>query len=139
MEEISWLAVMAATLSQFVVGATWYMVLFSRQWTIIHGMEKVSKKDMEAMSRRMGPFYALQLVMTLVTSIVLALFIAWLPDVSPFAVASWLWIGLVVPTQVSAVIFGGTEPKWITLKIMIMAGGSLACLMSAAGIILALQ
>lgn len=137
--EISWIAVIVATVSQFFVGAVWYMVLFSRQWQEIHGMEHLTKKEMDALGKQMGPFYGLQLAMTVLTSIVLAMFIAWLPEVSPFAVASWLWLGLVVPTQVSAVIFGGTEAKWITLKVMIMAGGSLACLMSAAGIINAMQ
>lgn len=137
--EINWLAVTLATLSQFFVGAVWYMVIFTRQWQEIHGMGKLSQREMAELDRSMRPYYGMQLVSTAVTSYVLALLIGWLPHITAFEVASWLWLGLVVPTQVSAVMFGGTKTKWITTKLLIMAGGSLACLMSAAGIIQAMN
>ena len=38
-------------------------------------------------------------------------------------------------TQVSAVIFGGTEKKWIIKKIAVQAGASILCLEAAAAII----
>jgi hypothetical protein len=64
----------------------------------------------------------------------LALFISNVPDWSPYAVAALLWLGFVVPTQVSAVIFGRTDSKWIVKKVAVQAGASLACLEVAAAI-----
>ena len=49
--------------------------------------------------------------------------------------AGFFWIGFIVPTQVSAVIFGGTEKKWIVKKIAVQAGVALLCLEAAAAII----
>ena len=40
--------------------------------------------------------------------------------------AFFLWLGFVVPTEVSAVIFGGTEGRWMVTKIAVSIGGSLA-------------
>ena len=81
----------------------------------------------------MMPFYIVQFLVTIVTTVVLALFRGGLPpEWNVFGEAGFFWIGFVVPTQVSAVIFGGTEGKWIVTKIAIMAGGALGCLMIAA-------
>ena len=129
---INWLAVVVATVVQFVVGAIWYMPLFGKMWGEMFGFDKLSKKQQQEMQSKMGPYYGLQLAVTVLTSIVLAKFIAVLPDRSPYLLAACLWMGFVVPTQVSAVIFGGTEPKWIPRRVLIMAGGSLACLLAAA-------
>jgi hypothetical protein len=52
-----------------------------------------------------------------------------------YVLAVVVWIGFVVPTQVSGVIFGGTDAKWIFPKIAIQAGGSLLCLVAAAFIL----
>ena len=83
----------------------------------------------------MGPFYALQALMTLITTFVLAIFLAYVPDWNPYAMAGFFWIGFVVPTQVSAVIFGGTDKKWIVKKIAVQAGAALLCLEAGATIL----
>jgi hypothetical protein len=41
----------------------------------------------------------------------------------------------VVPCLVSAVIFGGTEKKWIPTKIALQAGAALCCLEIAATVL----
>jgi hypothetical protein len=53
--------------------------------------------------------------------------------------AAFFWIGFVVPTQVSGVIFGGTEPKWIAKKILVQAGASFICLEVAAIVLSMIQ
>ncbi|QQS19916.1 DUF1761 domain-containing protein [Candidatus Saccharibacteria bacterium] len=123
-----------ASMAQFIVGAAWYTFVFGKQWGEMFGFDKLSKKDQKEMQSKMGPYYGLQLFVTLMTSYVLALFIADNPDSSEFVIALWLWVGFVVPTQVSAVIFGGVHARWIQRRIAIMAGGSLVCLMVAAWI-----
>lgn len=133
--QINYLAVILATAAQFVVGFVWYGPLFSKLWGKIHGFNKLPKETQKKMMKAMGPFYALQLFVTLVTTVVLAIFLAYQPTWNAYAMAAFFWIGFVVPTQVSAVIFGGTEGKWVVTKILVMAGGSLACLEVAAAIL----
>lgn len=131
---INYLAVLVATIVQFIIGAIWYSLLFGKLWGRIHGFDQLSKEVQQQMMKKMGPFYALQFLVTIITTVVLALFVAELPqDWHAFGIAGWVWLGFVLPTQVSAVIFGGTESKWIVKKIAVQAGASLACLMGAAG------
>lgn len=131
--QISYIGILLATVIQFVIGAIWYSLLFGKLWGKIHGFDKLSKSVQQKMMKSMGPFYALQFLLTLVTTIVLDIFIVYLPhDWSQYALAGFFWIGFVIPTQVSAVIFGGTEGKWIVKKVAIQAGASLLCLEAAA-------
>jgi hypothetical protein len=87
------------------------------------------------MAAKMGPFYGLQLVTTVATAAVLAKAIVMLPDYSPYALATMIWVGFILPTQYSAVAFGGTESKWIVKKVLVMSLGSLACLLVGAAVI----
>ena len=133
--QLNYLAILAATIAQFIIGAVWYMPLFGNLWGKIHGFEKVSKAEQKKMMQSMMPLLGVQLVMTLVTTVVLATFLAYQPTWNAYAMAGFMWIGFVVPTQVSAVLFGGTKPKWVVTKIAVMAGGSLICLEAAAAIL----
>jgi len=131
--QLNFFAILLATALQFIFGAVWYSFLFGKLWGKMHGFDKLSKQVQQKMMKSMGPFYALQALMTLLTTFVLALFITYLPhDWNAFAMAGFFWIGFVVPTQVSAVIFGGTPGKWIAKKIAVQAGASLICLEAAA-------
>lgn len=132
---INFLAIILASIAEFIIGAIWYTPLFGKMWREIHGMDKISKAEQQKMMKSMGPFLALQLLVTLVTTTVLAIFIAYQPTWNPYAMAGFFWIGFVVPTQVSGVVFGGTQAKWILPKIAIQAGASILCLEAAAAII----
>lgn len=133
--EINLVAVLAATAAMFAVGAVWYMALFSKQWSEIHGFEKLSKAEQKEMQSQMGPLYGTQMVVTFVSAWVLAFFLAALPNVAWYTTAFLLWIGFIVPTEVSSVIFGGTESRWVLSKIVISIGGSLACLLAGAWVL----
>lgn len=134
--QINYLSILLATIVQFIIGAIWYMPLFGKLWGKIHGFDKQSKATQEEMMKSMMPLLGVQLFFTLVTSIILYIFIYFLPhDWNVYALAGFFWIGFVVPTQVSAVIFGGTDPKWIVTKIFVMVGASFLCLEAAAIVI----
>ncbi|MBI2465168.1 DUF1761 domain-containing protein [Candidatus Shapirobacteria bacterium] len=128
-------AVLLATILQFIWGAVWYSAFFGKLWGKMHGFDKLSKEVQEKMMKEMGPIYGVQFLVTLVTTVVLAIFIAYQPSWNAYAMAGFFWIGFVVPTQVSGVIFGGTEGKWVTTKIAIQAGAALGCLEIAAGVL----
>ena len=124
-------AAVCATIVQFAIGAVWYSVFFGKLWGKMHGFDKLPKNVQQKMMQSMGPFYGLQALVTFATSIVLAIFIAYQPTWNPYAMAAFFWIGFIVPTQVSSVIFGGTEPRWIATKIAVQSAASLLCLEAA--------
>jgi hypothetical protein len=132
---LNYLAILIASVAQFVIGFIWYAPLFGKLWGRIHGFDQLPKEVQMQMMKGMAPFYGLQFFVTIVTTVVLAIFIAYQPEWNAYAMAGFFWLGFVVPTQVSSVIFGGTEGKWIAKKIAVQAGASLLCLLAAAGIL----
>ena len=134
--QIPYLAILIASVAQFIFGAVWYSTLFGKLWGKIHGFDKLSKEVQQKMMKAMGPFYGVQFIVTVITTFVLALFMQGLPSSwNPYGIAFFFWLGFVLPTQVSAVIFGGTEPQWIVKKIAVQAGAALGCLEIAATIL----
>ena len=135
------MAVLVAAVAMFVVGAIWYMPIFGRAWGRVNGLdfEPMSKKEQAAARKAMGPQMVLQFVMTLVSAWVLAKLMTLLPDQSPYTLAGYVWLGFIVPAQVSAVIFGNSKRGFMTQKIAIMAGEALLRLEVGALIISTLQ
>lgn len=137
---VNFVYVIVASLLQFVFGAVWYTPLFGKVWGKIHGFDKYSKEVQREMMKSMGPLLGMQFVVTVVTTVVLAVLIVDAASPSDiFRTAGLCWLGFIVPTQVSAVLFGGTEPRWIVPKILIMAGGALGCMMIAAAVLTAMM
>lgn len=133
--ELNYLAILLASVAQFAVGAVWYSFLFGKLWGKIHGFDKLPKEVQQKMMQEMGPYYILQAAVTIITSVIFAVLLSSTSEnLNSFILALLLWIGLVVPTQVSAVIFGGTESKWLVKKIAVQAGASLLCLQAAAAV-----
>lgn len=129
---LNYIAIALAAILQFACAAAWY-IYFGKVWGQIHGFDKLPKAVQQKMMNSMGPIYLVQFLVTVVTTFVLALFLAALPQSwNPYGMAGFFWLGFVVPTQISSVIFGGTESKWILKKIAIQAGASLLCLEVAA-------
>lgn len=123
--EINLWAVLAATIAMFAVGAFWYMVPFAKKWGEIHGFDKLTPKQQKDLQAETGPLYVIQLIVTIISAFVLVWLIAKLPGENPYIVAGMIWLGFVLPAQASAVIFGGSDPKWAKQKLAIMAGESL--------------
>jgi hypothetical protein len=114
---LNYWAIALATVLQFIAGAIWYMPIFGKLWGRIHGFDKVPKAEQDKMMKAMGPWLVLQLVVTFITTFVFALLRTGLPaSWNVYGLAGFFWLGFVVPTQVSAVVFGGTEPRWMLKK-----------------------
>ena len=134
--EVNVLAIIIASVLQFVFGAIWYTPVFGKTWGKIHGFDKHSPEMQKEMMKSMGPLLGMQFVITVLTTSVLAVLLANVTSPwSAYVFAGLCWLGFMVPTQVSAVLFGGTEPRWIVTKILIMAGGALGCMMIAAAVL----
>jgi Protein of unknown function (DUF1761) len=133
---INILAIIVATVVQFIIGAIWYTPIFGKLWGKIHGFDQLSPEEQKKLQKGMAPLLVTQFIFTFVTTVVLAFLKTGLPPYwSVYGLAGFSWMGFVLPTQVAAVIFGHTEPKWFVKKIAVMAGGSLLCLMAAAHIL----
>ncbi len=132
---LNFIAIAVATILDFIFGAIWYGPVFGGIWGKIHGFDNLPKEVQKKMMAQMGPLYGVQFAVTILTNIILAIFISYVPDWNAYALAAFIWLGFVVPAQVSSVLFGGTDPKWITTKIALQAGASLACLEIAAAIL----
>ncbi|MEN9649843.1 MAG: hypothetical protein RL094_810 [Candidatus Parcubacteria bacterium] len=134
--QLNYTAIIIATLLQFIVGAVWYTFIFGKLWAKIHGFDKCSAEEQKEMMKHIMPLYGIQLIVTLVTTFVFALLVAGFPaQWNIYGLAGFFWIGFVMPTQASAVMFGGAQAPWVMKKFLIMAGGSLACLMAAAAVL----
>ncbi len=134
--EVNYVAVFVASVLQFVFGAVWYTPIFGKVWGKMHGFDKLSAEVQKEMMKKMGPPLVLQFVITVVTTYVLALLLS--ETTSPWSAYSFaglIWIGFIVPTHISAVVFGGTEPRWVLTKVLIMSGASLGCMMIAAAVL----
>lgn len=127
--------VVAATAVQFAIGAVWYSALFGKQWGKIHGFDKLSKEKQKELMSEMGPIYGLQVVVTVFSTAALYKLISMTTGYSVYMLALLLWIGFIVPAEVSAVLFGNDDKKWVAQKIAIMAGASLFCTLAGAWVI----
>lgn len=129
MPEISYLAIIVATIAQFIFGAIWYMPIFGKIWGKIHDFDKIAPDKQKEMQKDMWKFLIPQFIFTLVTTVVFAKLLGQLStDWSIYCLTAMFWLGFIVPTQAAAVIFGGTKPEWMIQKILIMALGALGCM-----------
>jgi hypothetical protein len=130
--ELNYVAILVASVLQFILGAIWYTPLFGKVWGKIHGFDRYTAEEQKVMTREMVPYLVIQFLVTVVTTTVLALFIKGLPSAwNIYGIAGFLWLGFVLPTQISAVMFGGTPKKWMVTKVAIASGASLICLLIA--------
>lgn len=128
-------AVLAGTVIMFAVGAFWYSVPFQKAWSRVHGFDKLSKKEQDALMSDMGMTYGMQLVVTVISAYVLAHFLALVPNLEFYKLAFFVWLGFVMPSQVSAVLFSRTAKKYKFEQIAIMSGEALVRLLLAAWVI----
>ena len=96
MPAINWLAVVAAALSMFVLGAIWYSpLLFVKQWAKAAGLEIDYEKR-----GNFATILGISFVLTLIMAANLAFFVAGVPDLATvvaYAVAAglgWAALGL---------------------------------------------
>lgn len=133
--EINLWAVLLATVGQFAFGMFWYMPVFGNLWGKMHGFDKLSKTQQKEMASKMGPIYGLQFLVSVFTAFALAKLMVLLPGYSPYTLALLVWFGFVVPIQFSDIAFGGTDQKWLSKKLAVVAFGSLGALFVAVTIL----
>lgn len=108
--QINFVPVVVAAIASMVVGFLWYGPLFGKVWMSLSKVDEAKLKEMQ--QKGMGPAYAISLLMALVMAYVLACFAkGWATGVTgAFHLAFWPWLGFVVTTNVTGVLW--EEKPW---------------------------
>lgn len=130
--QVNYLSIVVATVVQFVLGAFWYSpLMFGKMWMSIMEVSHYTKEELQKMQKTMMPYYLLQIVITFVTTWVLAHFIGANQSLVSYLITFWVWIGFVFPTSVSSIVWGSTKRKYWLKQIAISGGMQLIGLMLA--------
>lgn len=116
--DINYLGVIIAGVVGMIVGFLWYGPIFGKLWIRLSNFKK---EDMEkAQSQGMGKYYAFAFLGSLATAFVLELFLNF-ADVEgvifSITLAFWAWLGFVVTTLLSNVLWEGKSVKVFLLNI----------------------
>jgi hypothetical protein len=116
---------------QFVLGMIWYGPLWGKAYMDVMDKNNIPEEEIKKIQKEMGPYYGLQILLSLITSFVLFGVIYLVPEVCGARLALLIWLGFVAPTQIGAVIWGNTKKdKWFK-QILIMLGYSLLSLVGS--------
>lgn len=130
--------IIIATVVQFILGALWYSpLMFGKVWMSIMEVSHYSKEELQKMQKTMMPFYGVQLILTLVTTFVLANNLEFnnLSGGAAYGYAFFMWLGYMLPVTVSSVVFGSTKRKYWLKQIGIMCGMQLIGILLATWIL----
>ena len=128
---INWWAVIVSAIVSMIIGSIWFGPLFGKKWSEVMGVDFDSKSEEEkkAMMKMMGPMYALQFILSLLTLYILAHYIAgWQPQ--PGAMggiinALFIYVGFIVPTLAGNAMWSGKTKRLALNMFWINAGYNL--------------
>ena len=131
---INYLAVIVAAVVHFIIGGLWYGLVFGNQF--IHLIGWSQEKLAQVANQSHGQEYLIAFVSSLVLVFILAHFVQYTKAktaVDGLQTAFWLWLGFIVTTQLSTVVFEERRLGLYLLNIGYQFVGT-----AVAGIILAL-
>lgn len=139
MIEVNYIAVLVAAVSSMIIGFAWYSeVLFGKPWMKLMGYNSESLKKEQ---REMGKWYAVSFVLALVTAYVLfhvmtlsMNFFGYTAIMTGMTSAFWMWLGFVMPVQLTGVIFSNNK----SFKLFAINTGYQLVVVLIMGLILAL-
>ena len=117
---VNYLAVLLAAIASMALGFFWYSKsLFGAKWAALKGY---TDETLKAEQAKMGKYYVVSFVLAILTAYILTHMIFFshyffqYPRVQVgLSTAFFAWLGLVMPTQATAAIFG--EKKWLLFVI----------------------
>lgn len=127
---VNYTLVFVATIAQFILGALWYSpLLFGTWWMQISECDNLPKEELQKMQKSMMPFYGLQFVLTLFTTISFANLVPYINAFGMYHIAFWIWLGFIMPVLIGTVIWGNTKKKFWVKQIFVMVTFQLASIM----------
>ncbi len=134
--DVNYLGVLVAGIVAMVVGFVWYSALFGKTWQKLRGF---TEESLKAAQKGVGTSYAVSFVLSLVTGYMMAHvmglsenFFHYSAMQTGLTTAFFMWLGFVMPTQLTAMLF---SDKKSTPLFLIDTGHQLASLI-AMGIVL---
>ncbi|HYE22261.1 MAG TPA: DUF1761 domain-containing protein [Verrucomicrobiae bacterium] len=112
-------AVVAAAVSNMILGFLWYGTLFRKPWSQEMGMDKLTPQQQEQMKKGMGLSYLLAFIGALLTAYVFAHVLnAFESNSINMAVqgAFWTWLGFIVPVKYGDKLWGGKSHKLFVIE-----------------------
>ncbi len=130
---MNYLVVFLAAIASMGIGFFWYSpMLFGTPWMKLMGH---TPKSLDKAKKQMGMLYGLSFVATLVTGVILTMFIKTIPAMTlaeGMYLSFLVWLGFVAPVQLTEVLFGGKQWKLFLintgyqLTTLLVMGGILA-------------
>ena len=113
--EVNFLAVLLAAVASMVIGFLWYSpMVLGTPWMKLKGYTNDGLKKEQA---QMGKLYGLSFVLAILTAFVLShvtglseAFYGYSKLQTAMTSAFWMWLGFIMPVQLTATIFG--DKKW---------------------------
>jgi Protein of unknown function (DUF1761) len=99
-----------ATIIIYIISALWYSVFFGKQWEVINGFDQLSTEEQKALGDSMGPYYGLQLFITILFNFVFGtVYLALKGNMDLFMFGALVFLGFIIPPIVEGVIWGNTR------------------------------
>ena len=107
--EINYLTVLGAGVIAMILGSLWYSpILFGKKWMKLNGVTEADLADpvkCKELQKDMIPTMLIQFVMVLLLAYILTHFIKAWTGSSGIETALWIWLGFIVPTLASSVLW----------------------------------
>lgn len=117
------LKILLLTVLVFIGGSLWFSKLFGKTWMKIHHNKDKTPEDTKRDMKSMWKLMTAEFVLTLVINLTLFFIAAASETLSIALIATTiLWLGFILPTTVSNVIWGNDDKKWMVKKIAISSG-----------------
>lgn len=127
--------IIGVTIILMFVGMIWYSALFGNAWMHIMGMGHLSKEECKKMAENMKYAYIVQaLASALFVWFFMSLFKvvdvlrasnADLASLNNYHVAILVWLGIIVPMNISQIIWGNTKKEVQLKQSLIVIGNNL--------------
>jgi hypothetical protein len=132
---VNLLAVLVSALATMVIGFLWYSpMLFAKPWTILMGYDPNDKAKMAEMQKSAGPSYAMSLIASVLSAMVLGKIIAVAGAMTALAgveIGLAVWLGFVTTVQLTNALFMRQRAKLY----MINTGYQLVCYLAMGAIL----
>lgn len=103
---MAWPNILLAGLAGFAIGALWYGPLFGKKWMRLSGITK-EQVEKAKKSGRMPFLFLSALFLAILMAWVLSIFIEGMALQAALGAAALLWLGLVVPATLGALLWEG--------------------------------
>ena len=120
MSILPWMTIAIMTVASFALGAVWHGPLFGKLWMRIHhGKDSFNEAEMQESMKDMWKLMVAEFIATGLMVMHLAVLILIIPSFSGMHLAFFVWIGFILPTMISTVIWGADTKGYMATKITV--------------------